>query len=81
MYMYIYIYISYSLKNFYTCTYAHIYNIYIYSCANLHVQSFWSTCMHFSLITMAGKKIETWSNFTEIPVLVNQATRHLYSRT
>ena len=58
-----YIYISYSLKNFYTCTYAHIYNIYIYSCANLHVQSFWSTCMHFSLITMAGKKIETWEQF------------------
>ena len=36
--------------------------------------------MWFSLIIMAGEQVETLEQFfTELPVLVDQATRHLHS--
>ena len=37
--------------------------------------------MYFSLITMAGEQVETLEQFfTELPALVDLATRHLHSR-
>ena len=88
MYMHAYIYNIY-IYNIYI--YIYIYIIYksylqqvqclrVDSCAYLHAQIFWSTCIYFYCSTMAGEQVETWEKyFTELPVLEDQAIRHLYS--
>ena len=48
--------------------------------AYLRAQIFWSTGMHFCLITMAGEQVETLEQiYTELPKLVGLPTCHLHT--